>query len=64
MTNNTLGEQQTYAAVWIEVRCADKTDLQGFSPNGCFSNAAYATKPGRGGNLTFESDFPAAKAHK
>ena len=26
MTNNTLGGQQTYAAVWIEVRCADGVD--------------------------------------
>ena len=42
----------------------NKTDLQGFSLNGCFSNAAYATKPGRGGNLTCESGFPAAKAHQ
>ena len=25
MTNNTLGGQQTYAAVWIEVRCAGQS---------------------------------------
>ena len=36
MTNNTLGGQQTYAAVWIEVRFADKAAAWGICANVCF----------------------------